>query len=165
MNSEDLGLRSDQLRSSQFLSREDISSLWQAEFLVYLIFFKLTFTVTFIISEFSKHSIIFSIVALMDLLGYAGIQRFSIQLNKIYIVALFGNFLFVFHEGLLEKMEMLNVGMNNKAHVIYCVVLFVFALYQVLVHLRFQYFLKSISNLKRNHLRRLIKENNVSIRV
>lgn len=147
----------------QSVSNEDIPALWQAEFLSYLIIFKDLLTITFILSEFSFHTFKFVIIVCLDLVGFVGISKFSLEMNKIYIFSIIISFFLVLQEFLIEKMESLENGSNNKMHIVFCVVLFTFLIYQIYSHFRFNNFLKSVSKHRRKHLSALMKNNSITI--
>ena len=149
--------------SPRYVSNEDIPALWQAEFLIYLIIFKTLLTITFVLSEFSFHTFKFVIIVCLDLVGFVGISKFSLKMNKVYIFSIIVSLLLVLQEFLIEKMESLEHGSHNKMHIVFCVALFIFLIYQIYSHIRFSNFLNSVSQHRRLHLSALMKNNSISI--
>ena len=131
------------------VSNEDIPYLWQAEFLIYLIIFKVIIVLAYILSDISYMCILYCLILFLEILGFVAIKTFSLKLNLLYLGNLALNstillFVIIFR---LNGESYLN--RKGKAQLLVTLGLYVYEIYQIWVHLRFQSFLKVLRETKR----------------
>lgn len=131
------------------ISNEDYPSLWQAEFLIYLVFFKIIIVVGFIASAGSFICIYFCFIVMFDVVGIWAIKTFSVALNKIYLASLAFNCFLLMLTVIFEANGDLADNKSKKLQVLFATVVFAYEIYQIWAHIRFHGFLSTLNNVKK----------------
>lgn len=150
----------DTINDFNFLvNNEDIPYLWQAEFLIYLIMFKVIIVFGYILSDISYMCLLYCLIIILEILGFLAIKTFNLKLNRLYLANLALNstiLLFI----IIFRMNGDSHG-NSKSKVQFLITLglYVYEIYQIWAHLRFQSFLNVLGETKRVIYIGYMKEN------